>query len=124
MLYLDKCWRELQLLLANPPRRAAQKLVDGQVTHTHGGWISHERALSPAEVKAVAADVSDLLNGSRAAVILGADDFDSLLETIAILSDSKVVADLERGLTELESRQTVGPGEVRAALLKAKRLDQ
>lgn len=61
-------------------------------------------------------------NGSRAAVVLGADDYDSLLETIAILSDSELVATINRGLAELESGQTVDATSVRAALVAAHRL--
>lgn len=61
MLYLDKCWRELQILLGSPvgdsPRPAAQ-LVQGQVTDTDMGWIPHEQALSPEEVGAIAADLA------------------------------------------------------------------
>ncbi|MEO6944795.1 MAG: DUF1877 family protein [Lacisediminihabitans sp.] len=60
MLYLDKCWKELQTLLAPVPRqpnRPALQLVDGQVTHTETGWIAYERALGPAQVAAIAADL-------------------------------------------------------------------
>lgn len=61
-------------------------------------------------------------NGSRAAVVLGADDYDSLLETIAILSDSELLTTINHGLAELESGQTVEPAAVRAAMLATKRL--
>lgn len=37
-------------------------------------------------------------NGRRAAVLLGADDFDALLETVAILADSDLVASINDGL--------------------------
>lgn len=60
MLYLDKCWNELQHLLASPsgqPDRPALQLVDGRVTFTPRGWIPYERALSPSQVEAVAADL-------------------------------------------------------------------
>ena len=61
MLYLDKCWRELQVLLG--PRsgienRPALQLVNGSVTDTPTGWIPHERALSPEEVRAIADDLA------------------------------------------------------------------
>lgn len=39
-------------------------------------------------------------NGRRAAVLLGADDFDALLETVAILSDSALLASIREGLSE------------------------
>jgi antitoxin YefM len=39
-------------------------------------------------------------NGRRAAVLLGADDFDALLETVAILGDSTLLASIREGLNE------------------------
>lgn len=60
MLYLDKCWRELQTLLGpslERPNRPAHQLVDGRVTDTGAGWIPYELALSPAQVAAIAADL-------------------------------------------------------------------
>jgi antitoxin YefM len=41
-------------------------------------------------------------NGKRAAVLLSADDYDSLLETLDILADADLVRDLHRGLREAE----------------------
>ena len=61
MLYLDKCWSDLQLLLGpldGQPERPAFQLVDGQVTHIETGWIPFERVLSPAQVQEVAADLA------------------------------------------------------------------
>lgn len=61
MLYLDKCWRELQVLLgpkSGIENRPALQLVDGSVTDTPTGWIPYERALSPAEVHAIAGDLA------------------------------------------------------------------
>lgn len=63
MLYLDKCWSELQVLLgaeSGVTERPALQLVAGQVTHTHDGWIPHEKALSPAEVQSIAADLASV----------------------------------------------------------------
>jgi antitoxin YefM len=40
-------------------------------------------------------------NGHRAAVLLGVDDYDAMLETIAVLSDSVLWSDHRRGLDEL-----------------------
>ena len=60
MLYLDKCWRELQTMLGSSsgrPGRPAHQLVDGHVTQTETGWIPHEVALSPAQVAEIAADL-------------------------------------------------------------------
>lgn len=61
MLYLDKCWQQLQTLLgpnSGAPARPAFQLVEGQVTHVDMGWIPHERALSPEDVQLVAADLA------------------------------------------------------------------
>lgn len=55
-------------------------------------------------------------NGSRAAVILGAEDFDALVETVAILGDSRLVTDIAAGLLELDAGQTVTADDVAAAL--------
>lgn len=59
-------------------------------------------------------------NGSRAAVVLGADDFDSLIETIATLGDSELLTAINRGLTELESEETVDPAAVHASMREAR----
>ena len=55
-------------------------------------------------------------NGRRAAVLLGADDFDALLETIAILGDSALVASIRDGLADLETGTTVSAEDVAAGL--------
>ena len=63
MLYLDKCWRELQALLgpqSGVADRPALRLVEGHVTDVGMGWIPYERALSPAQVQAVAADLATI----------------------------------------------------------------
>ena len=61
MLYLDKCWHELQVLLgpqSGVADRPALQLVEGRVTDVGMGWIAYECALSPAQVQAVAADLA------------------------------------------------------------------
>jgi prevent-host-death family protein len=63
-------------------------------------------------------------NGSRAAVILGADDYDSLLETIAILGDSELLASINRGLGEADAGLLAEPDDVHSSLLRAGRLTQ
>lgn len=60
-------------------------------------------------------------NGRRAAVMLGADDFDSLMETVAILGDSDLVARLHRGLSELATGDTTGADDVAEAMRSAGR---
>ena len=56
-------------------------------------------------------------NGDRVAVLLSADDYDSLLETVDILSRPEEVAALQRGLADLESGTVSTVDEVRAALV-------
>ncbi|WP_219995746.1 type II toxin-antitoxin system Phd/YefM family antitoxin [Schumannella sp. 10F1B-5-1] len=55
-------------------------------------------------------------NGSRVAVLLGADDFDALLETVDILSSSDEMAALQSAIREIESGDVFSGDEVRAAL--------
>ena len=55
-------------------------------------------------------------NGDRVAVLLGADDYDSLLETLDILSNPDEVEAVRVGLAELEAGETSTADEVRAAL--------
>lgn len=61
-------------------------------------------------------------NGSRVAVLLGADDYDALLETLAILGDSETLAAVRVGLAELQSGDTFSAAEVRAAMVASGRL--
>jgi len=61
-------------------------------------------------------------NGSRAAVLLGADDFDALLETVAILGDVKLVAEISAGLGELDRSETESAEDVARAMGQAGRL--
>jgi prevent-host-death family protein len=61
-------------------------------------------------------------NGSRAAVLLGADDFDALMETVAILSDEKLVAEIGSGLAEWERGETESAEDVAEAMGQAGRL--
>jgi len=55
-------------------------------------------------------------NGERAAVLLGADDYGSLLETLDILSNPDEVEAIRTGLADVERRQLSSADEVRAAL--------
>lgn len=61
-------------------------------------------------------------NGSRVAVLLGADDYDALLETLAILSDDESLADVRTGLAEFEAGDTFSADEVRAAMVASGRM--
>ena len=51
-------------------------------------------------------------NGIRAAVLLGADDYDSLRETIAVLSDSELLADHLKGLAAIAEGDYVDAKEL------------
>ena len=61
-------------------------------------------------------------NGNRTAVLLGADDYDGLVETVAILSDSETVSALRRGIQELGNGDAFDSDDVRAAMVRAGRL--
>ena len=61
-------------------------------------------------------------NGNRVAVLLGADDYDALLETLAILSDSESLVAIRTGLAELKGGDTYGVEEVRNAMVRSGRL--
>jgi len=49
-------------------------------------------------------------NGQRAAVLLGADDYDSIMETIAVLSDGELLLAHLRGLEEVGLGDVVDAG--------------
>ena len=55
---------------------------------------------------------------------MSADDYDSLLETVDILSRLAEVEAIRRGIQELNAGETVTADEVRAALIAAGRLAQ
>lgn len=63
-------------------------------------------------------------NGSRAAVLLGADDYDALLEMVNVLADSEAVAAIRAGLDDLETGQSASADEVRQAMVEAGRLPE
>ncbi|MDN4638698.1 hypothetical protein QCD70_00425 [Agreia sp. PsM10] len=72
VLYLDKCWRELQLLFGDEdgPFRTSFDLVRGAVTMTPRGWIPYFGVLDADEVTAVAQNIDQVT----------AADVDHLLE--------------------------------------------
>jgi prevent-host-death family protein len=63
-------------------------------------------------------------NGSRAAVLLGADDYDALVEMVDILADSEAVAAIRDGLRDVEVGQLASADEVREAMIEAGRLPE
>jgi len=61
-------------------------------------------------------------NGSRVAVLLSADDFDSLVETVDILSRDEELTAIRRGIVELESGDVSTADDVRQAMIDRGRL--
>ena len=51
-------------------------------------------------------------NGIRAAVLLGVDDYDSLRETIAVLSDSELLVEHVKGLAAIAEGDYVDAKEL------------
>jgi antitoxin YefM len=60
-------------------------------------------------------------NGSRVAVLLGADDYDGLVETVEILSDGELVADIRAGLADLAAGRSSTSEELRDEMRAAGR---
>jgi PHD/YefM family antitoxin component YafN of YafNO toxin-antitoxin module len=54
-------------------------------------------------------------------VLLGADDFDALMETVDILGDAKQVAQISAGLAELDRGETDNADDVAEAMRNAGR---
>jgi len=61
-------------------------------------------------------------NGARVAVLLSADDYDSLIETVDILSSPEEVAGLRVAIAELGSEDVSSAEQVRAAMVARGRL--
>ncbi len=63
-------------------------------------------------------------NGSRVAVILGADDFDSMVETLAVLSDHELMASMRDADAAITRGDVVTGDELRDRLRAAGRMQQ
>jgi prevent-host-death family protein len=61
-------------------------------------------------------------NGRRAAVLLGADDYDSIMETLDILSNSDMVAAIREGMDDLAHGHVYSADDVEAELRALGRL--
>ena len=61
-------------------------------------------------------------NGERVAVLISADDFDSLVETLEILSDPEAMAGVKAGLEDIAAGRTKSVEEVAARLRAAGRI--
>jgi prevent-host-death family protein len=55
-------------------------------------------------------------NGHRAAVLLGVADYDALLETIAVLSDTALLSDHHEGLRALEDGDMLNLEELSSSM--------
>ena len=61
-------------------------------------------------------------NGRRAAVLLSADDFDSLMETLDILCDPEAMRDIEEGRRDIREGRVYTLEEVTAEMRASGRL--
>lgn len=61
-------------------------------------------------------------NGERAVVIMSADDYDSLIETLEILADRELMADIEAAKEDLKAGRTFSLDEVKEALKASGRI--
>ena len=55
-------------------------------------------------------------NGSPVAVILAVEDYESLMETLEILSDPQAVAEIRDARSRMDDGEAFGEDDVRAAL--------
>jgi antitoxin YefM len=61
-------------------------------------------------------------NGKRAAVLLGADDYDALQETIAVLSDTQLLHDHLEGVDALQQGDGIDQEGLEATMREVGRL--
>lgn len=61
-------------------------------------------------------------NGRRAAILLSADDYDTMQVTIAVLSDAELLAAHHRGQVALEAGDHLDADQLAAAMREAGRL--
>lgn len=63
-------------------------------------------------------------NGTRSAVVMSADDYDSLMETLDILADADLVGELRVALDELAAGDVLTTEEVLAELPERRRRER
>lgn len=63
-------------------------------------------------------------NGRRAAVIMSADDYDSLMETLDILSDAAAMAEIREARADLAAGKASPLAEVAAEMRSRRRLPE
>ena len=61
-------------------------------------------------------------NGRRAAVLLSAEDFDSLTETLDVLADDTLVAEIREGMRDAAAGRTVSQDDLVEELRSAGKL--
>lgn len=61
-------------------------------------------------------------NGERVALLIGADDFDSLIETLEILANREETREILEGMRELQDGKSVSSAEMREIMRKSGRL--
>ena len=113
--------------------RVATGWPDGLAEHSSYARILYMTTLSLADARA---NLSKLVesavatherfevtrNGDRAVVLLSAEDYDALLETVDVLSRAEEVQALKEGLDDLDAGLTSSLDEVRSAMLRRGRL--
>ena len=60
-------------------------------------------------------------NGVRAAVVMGVDDYDSLMETLDILADATLVKDIRVAMAELQAGEVLSTEDVLEGLPNSRR---
>lgn len=60
-------------------------------------------------------------NGVRAAVLLSADDYDAIMETLDILADADLVKELTAAIARLEAGEELSTDEVLSSLPPGRR---
>lgn len=61
-------------------------------------------------------------NGDRVAVLLSADDYDALVETVDILSRPDEVEAIRQGIADLDAGDVSSANEVREAMIARRRI--
>lgn len=61
-------------------------------------------------------------NGDRVAVLMSADDYDELVETLDILSDPLAMSDIREALADVDASQSSSVEDVRDAMIASGRL--
>lgn len=55
-------------------------------------------------------------NGSRAAVLMGTDDYDAMIETLAVVADADLAQDIGKGLRDLAQGAASTADQVRSKM--------